>query len=74
LARLLDKVSLDRLKDKDLKVTLLCPYCKSTRLSLAPTQSTVALGGIDCPKCGAHIMLDSLSLVVMKDPLPVSRT
>lgn len=73
MARILDKVSLDRLKDKELKVTLLCPYCKSIRVSLAATQSTDALEPIDCPKCGAHIMLDSMSLVVIKDPLAMPR-
>lgn len=67
MARILDKVSLDRLRDKELRVTLLCPYCTSTRITFAAGHSTGPWEGIDCPKCGAHIFLDSMSLVVMKD-------
>jgi len=73
MARILDKVSLDRLGDKELKISLLCPYCKSTRISLDSTRSTKDWHGIDCPKCGAHIMLDSMSLVVIKDAVAASR-
>lgn len=67
MPRIIDKVSLDRLLDKELKITLLCPYCRSTRITLAPEHSTETHESIDCPKCGAHIMLDSLSVVVIKD-------
>jgi hypothetical protein len=74
LPRFLDKVSLDRLGDKDLRVNLLCPYCKSTRITLAAQHSTGTLDPIVCPKCGAQVMLDSLSLVVMKDAAASPRT
>jgi hypothetical protein len=67
VSRFLDKVSLDRLGDKDLKVTLLCPHCRSTRITLAAEHSTGTFKPIGCPKCGAEVMLDSLSLVVMKE-------
>lgn len=67
MPRVLDKVSLDRLGDKELKVSLLCPYCKSTRITLCATQSVKEWEGINCPKCGAHILLDSMSLVVIKE-------
>ncbi|MGQ0797959.1 MAG: hypothetical protein ACT4OI_08890 [Methanobacteriota archaeon] len=70
----LDKVSLDRLGDKELKINLLCPYCKSTRLTLAAQHSTGTLDPVVCPKCGAQVMLDSLSLVVMKDASTSRRT
>lgn len=73
MARIVDKVSLDRLMDKELKVSLLCPYCKSARLSLASGQTANAWESVDCPKCGAHVMIDSMSLVVIKDPMPVPR-
>lgn len=73
MSRILDKVSLDRLQDKDLKVSLLCPYCKSVRIALAGGQSTGTWDGVDCPKCGAHILLDSMSVVVIKDAAPAAR-
>ena len=73
MGRILDKVSLDRLGDKELRVSLLCPYCKSTRITLAVDPTTSGWDGIDCPKCGAHILLDSMSLVVIKDPVPATR-
>lgn len=68
--RIVDKVSLDRLRDRELRVSFLCPTCKSTRITLEATQTTDDWNGIDCPRCQAHILLDSLSLVVIKDGLP----
>ena len=67
---IVDKVSLDRLKDRELQVSFLCPYCKSTRISLDSSRSMDSLNGNDCSKCGAHILLDSVSVVVIKDALP----
>ncbi len=64
---IVDKVSLDRLKDRDLQVSFLCPYCKSARIALDSSRSLDSWNGIDCPKCAAHILLDSLSVVVIKD-------
>lgn len=73
MGRILDKVSLDRLGDKELRVSLLCPYCKSTRITLSADHKASGWDGIDCPKCGAHILLDSMSLVVIKDAVPATR-
>ncbi len=68
---LVDKVTLDRLKDRDLQISFLCPYCKSTRIELDSSRSTDGWNGIDCPKCGAHLLLDSVSIVMIKDaPMP----
>ncbi len=64
---IVDKVTLDRLKDRDLQVSFLCPYCKSTRISLDSNQAADTWNGIDCPKCGAHLLLDSVSIVMIKD-------
>jgi len=68
--RVVDKISLDRLMDRDLQVSFLCPYCKSTRITLTATQTLDSWNGTDCPKCEAHILLDSVSLVVIKETLP----
>lgn len=67
MARIVDKVSLDRLRDRELRVSFLCPYCRSARITLAASQTTDDWNGIDCPKCQAHILLDSVSLVVIKE-------
>ncbi len=64
---IVDKVTLDRLKDRELHVSFLCPYCKSTRIALDSSQSADTWNGIDCPKCGAHLLLDSVSIVMIKD-------
>ncbi len=70
---IVDKVTLDRLKDRDLRVSFLCPYCKSTRISLDSSRSLDSWNGLDCPKCSAHILLDSLSVVVIKDAVMPQR-
>lgn len=68
---IVDKVTLDRLKDRELHVSFLCPYCKSARISLDSTQSLDSWNGVDCPKCSAHLLLDSVSVVMIKDaPIP----
>ncbi len=64
---IVDKVSLDRLKDRQLQVSFLCPYCRSARISLDSSQSLDSWNGVDCPKCSAHLLLDSLSVVMIKD-------
>ena len=64
---IVDKVTLDRLKDRDLHMSFLCPYCKSTRITLDATRSFDSWNGVDCPKCRAHILLDSVSVVVIKE-------
>ncbi len=74
VSRVVEKVSLDRLKDRDLRVSLLCPYCKSTRVTLTADHTLDDWNGIDCPKCGAHILLDSISVVMIKEaPKPSSK-
>jgi len=70
MERVVDKVSLDRLRDRELRVSFLCPHCRSTRITLAATHATDDWNGIDCPKCAAHILLDSISLVVIKQGVP----
>ena len=67
LKPIVDKVTLDRLLDRDLQLSFLCPYCKTSRILLDAAHSTGSLNGVDCPKCGAHILLDSVSVVVIKN-------
>jgi DNA-directed RNA polymerase subunit RPC12/RpoP len=74
LKPIVDKVTLDRLRDRELHMSFLCPYCKAARIVLDAAHSTNSLNGVDCPKCGVHILLDSVSIVVIKDPAVVPRT
>ena len=74
LKPIVDKVSLDRLRDRELHMSFLCPYCKAARIVLDVAHSTGSLNGVDCPKCGAHILLDSVSIVVIKDSPIVPKT
>lgn len=73
LNRIVDKVSLDRLRDREFQISFLCPYCKTARIVLDAAHSTGSLNGIDCPKCGVHILLDSVSIVVIRDPVVVPK-
>jgi len=70
---IVDKVTLDRLKDRELQVSFLCPYCKSSRISLDSSRSADSWNGVDCPKCGAHLLLDSISVVVIKEAVVTPR-
>lgn len=69
MQRVLDKIPLERLRDKKLRVSLLCPRCVSSRISLGFANSSDTWRSVACPKCGADIMLDSLSLVVLLEKL-----
>jgi len=65
LHRIIDKVPLERLRDKQLRVSLLCPRCESAPMSLGFENSMNTWRTIACPKCGVEVMLDSMSLVLL---------
>ena len=68
----MNKVSLERLKDRELRVSFLCPYCNSARITREGSQTTDDWNGIECPKSHAQNLLDSISLVVIQERLPPS--
>lgn len=67
MRRLIDKVTLDRLKDKVIHLSFDCPYCKSSRIEMRDSQAQDFWEGVRCGKCRALVILDSLSVVVIKD-------
>ena len=60
------------LKDHELRVSFLRPNCKSARITVEGSQTTDDWNRIECRKCHAHIFLDSIKLVVIKEGLPPS--
>jgi DNA-directed RNA polymerase subunit RPC12/RpoP len=63
----IDKYNLDRLHKRGLELVLRCPYCKSARLVMKQRDDLDYWEGVTCPKCGSKVVLDSLSLVVMRE-------
>ena len=66
MGTVIDKYSLDRLQKKGLEITFKCPYCRSARLFMKQRDELDYWNGVVCPKCGSQVVLDSLSLVVMR--------
>lgn len=63
----IDKYSLDRMKRKGVALSFRCPYCEGARLEMKTAQDLDPLEGIRCYKCKAQIVLDSLSLTVIRE-------
>jgi DNA-directed RNA polymerase subunit RPC12/RpoP len=63
----IEKYGLDRLQRKGLELSFKCPNCSSARLWMKHREDLDYWQGIVCPKCGAKIILDSLTLVAMRD-------
>jgi ssDNA-binding Zn-finger/Zn-ribbon topoisomerase 1 len=67
VGNVIEKYSLDRLRRKGLEISFKCPYCSSARLSMRSKEDMDFWGGVQCPKCNARVVLDSLTLVAMRD-------
>ena len=63
----IDKYTLDRLRDRGLRLSVDCPQCRGTRLALAGSAGPDSLDGVTCVKCKALVILDSLSLTVIRE-------
>ena len=63
---LIDKYTLDRLKGRGIRISFDCPYCQGARLELKEPD-VAAMEGIRCFKCKALILLDGLSLTVVRE-------
>ncbi len=63
----IDKFSLERMKDKGIKISFQCPYCKSTRIEMNHPEDIDFWNGINCIKCKALVVLDSLSVLVIRE-------
>ena len=64
---LIDKYPLDRLRGKGLALSVNCPYCQGTRIEIKNEKDLDPFGGVRCFKCKALIVLDALSLTVIRE-------
>jgi len=63
----IDKYPLDRLRDRGIRLGFNCPYCQGAWLELKSPEDLDPLHGVTCYKCKAVVVLDSLSLTVIRD-------
>lgn len=63
----IEKYPLDRLRGRGIRVAFNCPYCQGAWLELKNPEDLDPLHGVTCFKCKAQIVLDSLSLTVIRD-------
>lgn len=67
----IEKYPLERLKDKNIKVSFDCPLCNGTRIEMRNSDDIDFWKGVKCTKCNALVLLDSMSLAVIRDePTP----
>jgi len=67
--KLMDRYPIERMKDKDIKLSFQCPYCKSYRIEMNRPEDLSFFKGVQCVKCKALVLLDSLSVVVVRENL-----
>ena len=67
---LIDKYTLERMRGRGVRISFDCPYCQGARLELKDTKSLDALEGVRCFKCKALVVLDGLSLTVIREVAP----
>ncbi len=67
---LIDKYTLDRMRGRGVRISFDCPYCQSARLELKDPRALDPLEGVRCFKCKALIVLDGLSLTVIRETAP----
>ncbi|HYS72344.1 MAG TPA: hypothetical protein VEM95_07965 [Thermoplasmata archaeon] len=67
---LIDKYTLDRMRGRDVRLSFDCPYCQGARLELKDLQGLDPLEGVRCFKCKALVVLDGLSLTVIREAAP----
>jgi len=63
----IDKYTLDRLRGRDVRLTVDCPQCRGTRMELGDLVNAAPLQGVTCLKCKALVVLDGLSLTVIRE-------
>ncbi len=61
------KYDLDSLKEPHVQIGFKCPYCKSTRVNMNGKKDVDFWGGVQCPKCGSKVIVDALSVTVIRD-------
>jgi len=69
MRRFVDKFPIDRMKDKALKVSFQCPYCRSSRIEMKNPDDVNFWHGVKCVKCKTLVVLDSLSVLIIREGL-----
>ncbi len=64
----IDKYPLDRLRSRGIRLSFDCPYCQGARIELKDARDLNPMEGVRCFKCKALIVLDSLTLTVIREP------
>ena len=71
----IDKYPLERMQDKSVKLSFRCPLCKGCRIEMSNEDDIDFFKGVKCPKCKSLILLDNLSVTVVKEGFrPETRT
>ena len=65
--RLVEKYPIERMKDKGLKLSFQCPYCKSSRIEMSRPEDMNFWRGVKCAKCKTLVVLDSLSVLAIRE-------
>ncbi|UCD92846.1 MAG: hypothetical protein JSV43_02700 [Methanobacteriota archaeon] len=63
----IDKYPLERMRDKEVKLSFHCPLCRGTRIQMSDSEDMSFWKGVRCPKCKALVLLDNLSVTVVKE-------
>jgi len=65
--KLIDKYPIERMRDKAVRLSFSCPYCKSSRIEMNRPEDMSFFKGVQCAKCKTLVLLDSLSVVVVRE-------
>jgi len=63
----IDKHDLERLRGRSVEVSFRCPYCGGTRIIMKGRGATDYWQGTECKKCGSKVVLDSLTVLVIRE-------
>ena len=63
----IEKYPLERMKDKSVELSFNCPQCIGTRIEMNDSDDISFWKGVKCPKCGSLILLDDLSVTVVRE-------
>lgn len=65
--RLVEKYPIERMKDKAVKLSFQCPYCRSSRIEMTCPEDMNFWRGVKCAKCKTLVVLDSLSVLAIHE-------
>ena len=69
----IEKYPLERMKDKEIKLSFDCPHCVGSRIEMNNEEDISFWKGVECPKCKALILLDDLSVTVVSEGARTTR-